>query len=44
MHSAVLEKSSKVETLSPLYQALGYSCSDNIGPCYDKLNIIDGPL
>ncbi|MBR2970633.1 MAG: AAA family ATPase [Clostridia bacterium] len=40
VHSAVLEKSSKIETLSPLYQALGYSCSDNIGPCYDKLNII----
>lgn len=40
VHSADLEQSSKIETLSPLYQALGYSCSDNIGPCYDRLNII----
>ena len=40
VHSADLEQSSKIETLSPLYQALGYSCSDNIGPSYNKLNII----
>ncbi len=40
IHSANLEKSSKLETLSPFYQALGYSCQYNIGPKFDKLNII----
>lgn len=40
VHSADLENSSKLETLSPLYQALGFSCSDNIGPSFNKDNII----
>ena len=40
IHSAELEKSSKLETLSPLYQALGYSCKNNIGPSFNNDNII----
>ena len=40
VHNANLENSSKLETLSPLYQALGYSCQYNIGPTFDKNNII----
>lgn len=40
VHGANLENCSKLETLSPLYQALGFSYKDNIGPAYDKNNII----
>lgn len=40
IHGAKIHESSKLEILSPLYKAIGYSCRFNIGPKYDKLNII----
>lgn len=39
-HSADMDNVSKMETLSPLIKALGFSPRFNIGPKYDELNII----
>lgn len=35
-----LSKESKLETLSPLIQAFGMDLKDNIGPQYEKVNIV----
>ena len=40
VHGADLQDVSRLETLSPLFKAIGYSCTDNIGPSFYKNNII----
>lgn len=39
-HSANLQETSRMEILSPLIKALGFSTRYNLGPSYNKLNLI----
>lgn len=39
-HSANLLETSRMEILSPIVKALGFSTRYNLGPSYDKLNLI----
>ncbi len=39
-HASELTETSKMETLSPIIKALGFSLKYNLGPKFDKLNLI----